>query len=100
MSIATYILTQMNTLMKDLCPIIESLEGDLNKACAELQKKPGSIPHDPAGSGVGQYQLLKMQEIVENGKADHDRGPRDQPDKEHISELKALRNEFKQAFDD
>jgi hypothetical protein len=41
-----------------------------------------------------------MQEIVENGKADNDRGPRDQPDKEHISELKALRNEFKQAFDD
>ena len=56
MSIATYILAQMNTLMKDLFPIVESLEGDLNKVCAELEKKkPDSIPHDPAGSGDGQH---------------------------------------------
>jgi hypothetical protein len=56
MSIATYILTQMNTLMKDLFPIVESLEGDLNKAYAELEKKnPSSIAHDPAGGDVGQY---------------------------------------------
>jgi hypothetical protein len=59
MSIATYILTQMNTLMKDLFPIVESLEGDLNKAYAELEKKkPSSIANDLAGSGVGQYKML------------------------------------------
>ena len=32
MSIASYILTQMNHLLKDLGPIVEILEGDLYNA--------------------------------------------------------------------
>jgi hypothetical protein len=43
MSIANYILTQVNSLIKDLFPIVETLEGELKKAYSELDTyRPGT----------------------------------------------------------
>ena len=106
MSIANYLLTQVNSLIQDLFPIVTTLESDLKKAQSELEKyrpgtQPSNIAFDPAG-GVGQYQMLQRQEILENGKDDANGviGTKEQPENEHALEFKAFRDEFKQALDD
>ena len=98
MSIANYILTQVSSLIKDLFPIVETLEGELKKAYSELDTyrpgtQPSNIAFDPAG-GFGQYQMLQKQEIINFCKTS------EQPENEHVSELKAFRDEFKHALDD